>query len=64
MKTCTEDRNVSLLSWNGEFDMIYASLREDLSLGFSTRSDTNTAVQLQKMAGDLKLQNKNLERFY
>ena len=31
-----------------------AASRENLFLGFSTRSDTNRAVQLQKMARDLK----------
>ena len=31
-----------------------ASLRENLSSGFLTRSDTNRAVQLKKMARGLK----------
>ena len=33
----------------------YAALRENLSSGFQTRSNTNRAIQPQKMAGGLKL---------
>ena len=34
---------------------IYAASQDNLSLGFSTRPDTNKAVQPQKMARGLKL---------
>ena len=36
----------------GEYDMSRVAIK--LSLGFRTRSDTNQAVQLQKMARGLK----------
>ena len=37
---------------------------ENLSSGFSTRSDTNLAVQLQKMARGLKFQIYGVEGLY
>ena len=39
-------------------------LRENLFLGFSTRSDTNQAVQPQAIARDLKLRIKKVEGWY
>ena len=38
--------------------------QQNLSLGFPTRSDTNRAVQPQKMARDLKFQIQEVEGLY
>ena len=43
---------------------IYASLQQNLSLGFTTRSDTTQAVLTQKMVKGLKFQIKDLVGLY
>ena len=44
--------------------LISALSREDLSLGFRTRSDKNRAVQLQKMDRRMKFRIKEEEELY
>ena len=44
--------------------MIYETCRENLFLRFPTRSDTNQAVQLQKIAGGLKFLIQEEEGLY
>ena len=57
--------------WNGTDSQndgprrgIWASLWENRSLGFPTKSDTNRFVQPQKLAGSLKFQIKKVEGSY
>ena len=45
-------------------NIILAESRENLSLAFPTRSETNWAVQPQKMARGLKFQIKEVEGLY
>ena len=47
-----------------EFDDKWAALRENLSSGFLTRSDTNRAVQPQNMSRGLKFRIKVVEGLY
>ena len=56
MVTCQWYDFLEFLSSNSEF--ISATSWENLSSGFPTRSDTNLAVQPQKMATGLKFQIK------
>ena len=43
---------------------ICAVLQENLSLGFLTRSDTNRAVQLHKIARGLKIRSSEVKGLY
>ena len=43
---------------------IWATSLENLSFGFSARSDTNSAVQPQRMAIGVKFQIHEVEEFY
>ena len=47
-----------------QFYNIFAASRENLSLGFPTRSDTNQTLQPQKMGRGLEFGNKGEERLY
>ena len=52
------------IKMNGDLQMIGATSRKNLSLGFPTRPDTNQAVQQQKMAMGLKFRIWEVERLY
>ena len=45
-------------------NIIWASSRENLSLGFATRYDTNRPARLQRLARILKFRQKKVEVLY
>ena len=53
-KTDQTGQLLILVLWADISVVILAASRENLTLGFPTRSDINRAVQPQKMARDLK----------